>query len=82
MRASYRHSYQIRPHVGGCVVTYTFTEESTQGGFLRLRLPVISGFMWRFGIPMMMGRGFVNLIRAAEQLAETVQTSPDTRESA
>ena len=61
---------------------YIYTEERTQGGFLRLRLPVIGGFMWRFGIPMMMGRGFANLIRAAEQLAESVPTSPDTLTSA
>lgn len=45
MRATYRHSYDIRSHENGCVVTYTFTEESAQGGFLRLRLPVIGGFM-------------------------------------
>lgn len=81
MCATYRHSYDIRPHENGSVVTYTFTEESTQGGFLRLRLPVIGGLMWRYGLPMMMGRGFANLIRAAEQRAESVPTSPDVGES-
>lgn len=34
---------------------------------LRLRLPVIRAMAWRVGIPMMMRRGFRNLLRLAEQ---------------
>jgi len=66
MTARYRHRYDIRPSVTGSRVDYTFTEESVARPMLRLGLPVMRNMTWRFAIPMFAGRGFRNLLAAAE----------------
>jgi len=33
---------------------------------LRLRVPIVRDVVWKFGMPMMLGRGLRNLARAAE----------------
>lgn len=73
--ATYTHRYDIEPTSGGCHVTYRFTQEAMARPMLRLRLPVIRDVMWRFGIPMFAGRGFKNLLSAAEMRARSVQSA-------
>lgn len=66
MTATYRHRYELQPEDGGCRVTYTFRQEQIVNPILRLRLPVLRTIAWRVGIPMMMKRGYRNLLRSAE----------------
>ena len=66
MHARYVHRYEIAPTKGGSLVTYTMTQGQIANPFLRLSLPVIRQLTWRFAIPMMAGRGFRNLLVAAE----------------
>jgi hypothetical protein len=67
MAATYRHRYELLPTDKGCRVSYSCRQERIAGPMLRLRLPVIRAMAWRVGIPMMMRRGFRNLLRLAEQ---------------
>jgi hypothetical protein len=69
MHARYVHRYEIAATKGGSVVTYTMTQEEIANPFLRLGLPVMRQLTWRFAIPMMAGRGFRNLLAAAEATA-------------
>jgi hypothetical protein len=71
MTARYRHRYDIRPSLGGCRIEYTFTEEAVTKPMLRLGLPVMRSMTWRFAIPMFAGRGFRNLVAAAEARARS-----------
>ena len=66
MRARYLHSYRITPDGGGCRVTYTLTQLDLVNPMLRLALPGVREMTWRFAIPMFAGRGFRNLLAAAE----------------
>ena len=70
MTARYRHRYDMAPVGGGCRVDYTFTQEAISHPLLRLGLPVIRSMTWRFAIPMFAGRGFRNLLAAAEARAK------------
>ncbi len=69
MRATYLHRYDIQPNGERCQVAYTFTEVASEQPLMRMRVPVVRELMWRIGIPTMMGFGFGNLIKAAEQVA-------------
>jgi hypothetical protein len=66
MAARYRHRYDIDAEPEGCRVTYTMTQEHIERPVLRLGLPVMRWMTWRFAIPMFAGRGFGNLVTAAE----------------
>jgi hypothetical protein len=66
MHAQYVHRYDIAATQRGSLVTYTMTQLQIANPFLRLALPVIRHLTWRFAIPMMAGRGFRNLLVAAE----------------
>lgn len=70
MSARYRHRYEIKPEAGGCVVSYSMVQERLENPVLRLGLPGIRTMMWRAGIPMFAGRGFRNLLAAAEAKAQ------------
>lgn len=69
MLATYLHRYDIQPDRERCQVDYTFTEIALEQPLLRMRLPIVRALIWRTGIPMMMGFGFGNLIKSAEQVA-------------
>ena len=71
MVASYRHRYDIVPAAAGCRVTYSMTQERIERPVLRLGLPVMRSMTWRFAIPMFAGRGFRNLLTAAESRASS-----------
>jgi hypothetical protein len=72
MHARYVHRYEIAATNGGSLVAYTMTQEEIANPFLRLALPVIRQLTWRFAIPMMAGRGFRNLLIAAEAPANRI----------
>lgn len=72
MQARYVHRYEIAATKEGSLVTYTMSQEQIANPFLRLALPVIRQLTWRFAIPMMAGRGFRNLLLAAEAKAKGI----------
>ena len=78
MRARYVHRYEMAATKNGSLVTYTMTQEQIANPFLRLALPVIRQLTWGFAIPMLAGRGFRNLLGAAEAQANRIPepTSP------
>jgi hypothetical protein len=78
MLARYVHRYDVAPTSGGSLVTYTMTQEQIANPFLRLGLPLMRQLTWRFAIPMMAGRGFRNLLAAAEAPARTRQAGGDS----
>lgn len=76
MEATYRHRYDLDPVPGGCRVTYAFRQERLVNPLLRMALPVVRDVVWKVGIPMMMKRGYRNLLRAAEQaVADSAERS-------
>jgi hypothetical protein len=69
MEATYRHRYEIAPTSGGSMVTYELTQLNVTNPFLRLSLPLIRDMSWGVALPFMAGRGFRNLLAAAERSA-------------
>jgi len=74
MRATYRHRYEVEPLAGGCRVSYRFSQEHLVNGLPRLTLPLVRDMSWKIGIPMMMRRGFRNLLREAQRRADVIDT--------
>jgi Polyketide cyclase / dehydrase and lipid transport len=66
MQAEFTSRYEITPLADGCRVTYTFTQESISQPMLRLSLPIVRSLTWKMGMPLMMKRGFDNLLKMAE----------------
>jgi hypothetical protein len=66
MHARYLHRYEIAPNKSGSLVSYTMTQEQMVNPLPRLGFPVMRQLTWRLAIPMMAGRGFRNLLAAAE----------------
>jgi hypothetical protein len=81
MRATYRHRYDIEPAGPGCRVTYTLVEESVTKPILRMGAPGLRRMTWKFGVPMMAGRGFRNLLRSAEAPVARASSRRDTAEA-
>ena len=71
-QATHTHRYEIAAAPdGGSDVTYTLTQLDVVNPLLRFALPVIRTMSWRLGVPFMNGRGFRNLLAAAEQRARS-----------
>jgi len=66
MEATYRHRYEMEPTRDGCSIRYTLRQERVVHPMLRMRVPIVRDVVWKFGLPMMLGRGLRNLARAAE----------------
>jgi hypothetical protein len=79
MQATFRHRYELEPNGDGCRVRYSFRQENLVNPMLRLSLPIVRDFSWKFGMPMMMRGGLRNLVRAAERRAAAPLTLSGSR---
>jgi hypothetical protein len=79
MEATYRHRYEIAPAPGGSTVTYSFTQLEITNPVLRLGLPGVRTMTWLVAIPYFAGRGFRNLLAAAERGAPVTTTAAVSR---
>jgi hypothetical protein len=66
-RARWEHRYEIEPDLAGSRVAYSLRRTAMTDAPLRMRMPVMRSLTHRVMIPLLCRRGFLNLLKAAEQ---------------